>query len=819
MSTKRTLFNSVVPVTMVLSLISGSALAAPSEADLNTLNPSDGVAAPLQQGSSEIHLKPYRVLLVSGTQMRDNYVIHDAADLGDIAALLKLWGVPFDILRLDTHSMTLSDFVDGVGQARYGTIIWTARQDEYPGQVQDYSILAQAVNDCHISLIAVGSRTQEPVMQGLLGLTYDGWGAISDPVMISGTSHFVTRGLAGASVPANEAFPDGSGPRVTITATDVITLAVAGTFPQLTARKIDVGCHTRAVWIGGQHDYVFYSSPTFIKLLRRALVWSLGYGIYKDYGNSVVLRMDDPGGASSAYLASWHYPQLSQATIQNSIIAPLMAHTATLGVGFNIGYPGIASRSITFGSPGIPSRSITHSVGIRFTDPYGTLQDVVSTAAGMRDGIAAGVLEVQSHGLTHMVPDLDTSIPGSTNWWDGSTRVEWPKVGWYREFYDTRRGVEVDAATQKIHLLQSADWTEQDFDVRPLAFIPGGHAISGDYYVESTGSEGTITITLSGASPNASYTTYYGNAGTTWTTIGTLTTGGNGDGQGVFGFSSGIAGTANMYFAVNRPGSGTQFISDLITDSLTYNFSSNFRDYTQMTPAERAQFYLATETFAGGSVVVGDGNHVSSHIADNYTYKLAGETGYGLGLDDRSHYLGQDHVVTLRVSETSYFFSTSALQRNFDRGVPAVSSFHDRDIADSGSNYLASWLNILDTSFPNLDYMSMDEWTGYMHAQLSATVPTRNNVQFNVAYDNYYDRYFGQHDSTWTLHLADELLTRMQALGTTAVVVDGEVTGTVDAATYFTETQVLTVPVGINMIHTVLFRPVSSNHAPRHRGV
>jgi hypothetical protein len=71
------------------------------------------LAAPAAQGAVSIHLKPDRVLVVSGIQMQDSNVIHNSYDLGDVVALLKLWGVPFDILRLDTHAMALSDFADG----------------------------------------------------------------------------------------------------------------------------------------------------------------------------------------------------------------------------------------------------------------------------------------------------------------------------------------------------------------------------------------------------------------------------------------------------------------------------------------------------------------------------------------------------------------------------------------------------------------------------------------------------------------------------------------------------------------------------------
>lgn len=732
--------------------------------------------------AGQINLKPYRVLVVSGVQMRDDYVIHDAWDFGDIVALLKLWGVPFDIPRLDMHTMALGDFVDGTGRPKYGAIIWTARQDQYPWQPQDYSILVQAVNDHHIGLVAVGNKILEPLIQDLLGLTcgddddvVDCWCSISDPVIIDAPLHFITRNLAGTIVPASEAFPGGSGPKVTITATDVDELATAGTWPQLTARTIDADSRTRAVWIGGHPDYVFHRSPTFIELLQRSLVWALGYGVYKDYGHSVVLRMDDPGGAPSAYWGNWHYPQVGQQVINDYIIAPLQAHTATLGVGFNPGYPWI------------PTRSITRSCGVDFIDPFCTRQNIVSTCAGLRDGIEAGVLEVHSHGLTHMVPDLDTPIPGSTNWWAGGTCGEWCEWGWYREFCDTRRNKEVDTEIQKSRLITSANWIEEDFEVRPLTFIPPGHAISGAHF--------TATVTITGAMSYTSYSAYYG--GPPWTDLGcSFATDGNGDGQCVFVFPPCMLGTTGTYFTINHQGTGTQFIGGPVEDPPGYYFFYfHLRDRDHMTDEERAKFYLADEIFDDGSVV-----GIGLHIADNYTYKLAGEAGYGLALDDTAHYLGEDYVVTLRVC------AANDLQVSFDRGVPAVWYFHDRDICYC-ANYLANLLSSIDSTWPDVYYMSMDEWSGYVHVQLDATAPTTDSVQFDFAYDSHYCRYFDDHTSTWTLHLSDEVITDFRALGKIQIMMDGTVIDTVDAATYFTETQELTVPPGVGP-HTILFRPV-----------
>jgi hypothetical protein len=111
----------------------------------------------------------------------------------------------------------------------------------------------------------------------------------------------------------------------------------------------------------------------------------------------------------------------------------------------------------------------------QFTDELGTRQDYVSTKKGLDEGVAAGVFEIESHGWTHMQPDL-ASPPGP--WWGSPLMDNRADVGWYREFYDLVRDREIPAAEQKFRMKQSADWIQHQFGVFPLEFSTGGNAIS-----------------------------------------------------------------------------------------------------------------------------------------------------------------------------------------------------------------------------------------------------------------------------------------------------------------------------------------------------
>jgi len=96
----------------------------------------------------------------------------------------------------------------------------------------------------------------------------------------------------------------------------------------------------------------------------------------------------------------------------------------------------------------------------------------------LKAAVEAGVLEIQSHGWTHMQPDLD-SPPGP--WWTADLDGEASVGGWYEEFEDTRRGVEAPALTQLFHLKRSLEYLRQDFGARPLSVIIGGGGWSKSY--------------------------------------------------------------------------------------------------------------------------------------------------------------------------------------------------------------------------------------------------------------------------------------------------------------------------------------------------
>src|SRR6476660_3006997 len=71
---------------------------------------------------------PYRFLVVIGNQWSDpsSEVIVGGSEFSMICALLKSWGLPFDIHRLDQQRFDAYHLLDRNGRPRHGAILWSA---------------------------------------------------------------------------------------------------------------------------------------------------------------------------------------------------------------------------------------------------------------------------------------------------------------------------------------------------------------------------------------------------------------------------------------------------------------------------------------------------------------------------------------------------------------------------------------------------------------------------------------------------------------------------------------------------------------------
>lgn len=399
--------------------------------------------------------KPYRVLLVVETwsDPESFLVDHEKDSFQPVAAMLKAWSVPFDILRLDQQHLDDTYLLSRAGEARYGLVIWLADLPSYKNQdVDSLSDAAQAGT----SLLVIKSRFLDPTLERLLGDKFREVYTATTPLRIT-QPHFITRELAAGGLNALKTDWDFA-TRYWIEPQRATVLIDQAGHPVLTTNQITDD--SSALWLGVPDITLLRDSSYWAEIFFRSLVWSLGYVIQPnvDYAHAIEIEMDDWGTADKGFLSYWHYLEPDENTLRERLIIPLKKHHAIVAANVITGYVDRKSRRVV--SPWEQ----------KFTDAWGLHQDYASTRKGLLDAVAAGVLQIESHGWDHMEPDLE-SPPGP--WWTADLKGEASADGWYSEFADHRRGVEIPAAVQLFHMNRGIEDIEKDFQQRPLELRPG----------------------------------------------------------------------------------------------------------------------------------------------------------------------------------------------------------------------------------------------------------------------------------------------------------------------------------------------------------
>ncbi len=400
--------------------------------------------------------RPYRFLLVISDQWTDqaSYAIEGGGQFAIVASLLKTWGLPFDILRLDQQRLDKYHLLDREGEPRYGTIIWNADPRGLEGK--DIGLIETLVQDLGVSLVALGDAVAAPEISRLAGVEYvSEYALIENPRIVQ--EHFITRGLKSRE----QEFLGGGGRRRgdKVTVRGATVLATRGHLPFLAVREHDKGGFV--VWLDAHRPSGQMSRQIVRDLFKLCLVWAQGYALYAEYPKSVLMEMHDMGASDKTFLPYWHYPTLSEEEIRKAVIEPLKRHQGVLTQVVNTGFVDRKTQRIL--NPWEQEHVIDQLDGK-------TIHDYASTKRGLDAGQREGVFEIQSHGWTHMLPDLD-SPPGP--FWaaplDGVATL-----GWDNEFGDRIRKLEIPAITQKLHMERSIEYLRKDFGVTPLFIRPGG---------------------------------------------------------------------------------------------------------------------------------------------------------------------------------------------------------------------------------------------------------------------------------------------------------------------------------------------------------
>lgn len=445
-----------------------------------------------------ITVKPNRVLVIIGDQWTDpmSYSIDPSrvkgADFLDVVTMLKIWGIPFDVLRLDEQRLQINRFLDYEAKPNYGCVIWMADPDKLTGMSANYETLKQAVNDYGISMIVLSDYIKTREVAELAGINYEKvtyvtLGTAGKNFSVSGT-HFITSETKGITLPdkdlmATSSIPEANGittdnpdnrteisdiSLVNCTANQSATvLGNVGTIPQFVVRDIDND--TKVIWIGGGKDW-YRKYPVMRKIFRKALVYSIGYGVFNDnFDNGYIFIMDDVGCSEHAWSLTWHYPTPARDTLLKYLIEPLEKYGVMMVINAT---PGFANpdKKLIESSWNVPA----------FKDIFGNWQDYGSTKEGLDEGLRRGVFEIQPHrAWSHMNWDLD-SPPGP--WWGSPVDGELKITDWYNEVVDVRRNHAPVPSNDLLFIYtRGIEAIKESFGIVPLAaeVRPGAEVIAG----------------------------------------------------------------------------------------------------------------------------------------------------------------------------------------------------------------------------------------------------------------------------------------------------------------------------------------------------
>ncbi len=462
-------------------------------------------AAP-EYRKANVSSKPFRVLVIIGDQWTDpmSYNIDPfrvkGDDFLDVVTMLKVWGVPFDILRLDEQRLQINRFLDYAAKPAYGCVIWMADPDKLTGMSANYGTLQQAVNEYGISLIALFDYIKTDKVASLAGISFSEvrnvkLGGDGEKLEING-NHFITADVSGVMLPdikqlAGSSIPEANG--ITVNKNDrepdiseiglincsvpgdAIVLGNVGNTPQMVVRDIDDD--TKTIWLGGGRDW-FRKYPVMRKIFRKALVYSIGYGVFNDnFDNGLIFIMDDVGCSEHAWSLTWHYPTPAKDTLIKYLIEPLEKYGFMIVMNLTPGFANPEKKLIE-SSWDVPP----------FRDIFGNWQDYGSTKVGLDEGLRRGVFELQPHrAWSHMNWDLE-SPPGP--WWGSPVDGELKITDWYNEVVDVRRGhVPVPSNDLLFIYKKGIEAIKESFGVVPLAaeVRPGAELMEGTHGGDDNG--------------------------------------------------------------------------------------------------------------------------------------------------------------------------------------------------------------------------------------------------------------------------------------------------------------------------------------------
>ena len=223
-------------------------------------------------------------------------------------------------------------------------------------------------------------------------------------------------------------------------------------------------------------DIMLANHNNFHKIFSGFIVQNSGWGMVRfNLEKSMVLRMDDPGTCERVYLKGYDSEILKRTDFEE-IVSVLQTHKAKMSVMYVPVW--VDDGNLENGQLALNGKSVKRRIkGARYesknvvfhkkSDNQNTkIYDYVSEFEGLKESISTGLIDIESHGLTH----VDTLLE---KWLEAKDRYTNPK--WYHEFRHMNEDRDC-TDFEHIDILQnSAKKIEKYFGITPSTITPSGH--------------------------------------------------------------------------------------------------------------------------------------------------------------------------------------------------------------------------------------------------------------------------------------------------------------------------------------------------------
>jgi hypothetical protein len=253
-------------------------------------------------------------------------------------------------------------------------------------------------------------------------------------------------------------------------ASDAAVWATLDGVPVVSARRVGQG---RVAMLGFHPGAARDQDGAATALLRHLLVYGAEWPVaWLDWEGTMVLRMDDPGGAQNVFNRTWCYPKLGEAEWE-AIGTDLARRDARISLAYVSGWTdGDARRGRLF----VQGQEVERVPGRTYPSPHvvyedlaghrpGTRYDTAAEFLGIRRLRAAGLAEVELHGHTHMSPDTSA-------WAAAADRYE--TVTWFRELGGAAAAAIATLPAEEHPLACGIEGLRQHFGVMPTTLISPG---------------------------------------------------------------------------------------------------------------------------------------------------------------------------------------------------------------------------------------------------------------------------------------------------------------------------------------------------------